>query len=213
MRKHIFRKENKLKRIVAICVVAIMLCGLVAPTFASDAAEQEQEDIQQEEVKQEDIQQEDIETSDNSGQEMNTSEEIEEYQAMSGELTEIAADSIQIASFSGTSEGNSEVNSDSYGGKTISVSKGWRGDETTTANRPQAVTFELYASNSTKPIDTLTLTKDNVTISGGSTWKGTFAGKYPLYDDNGEKITYTVKEASVTAKDKNGKNQVYPLDA
>ena len=50
MRRHIFKKDNKLKRIIAICVVAIMLCGLVAPTFASEASEQNQETVQQENV-------------------------------------------------------------------------------------------------------------------------------------------------------------------
>lgn len=255
MRRHIFKKENKLKRIIAICVVAIMLYGLVAPTFASEASEQNQETVQQENVdapstgKSEKESNEDVvpeiqggenrnqtpitsnketentdssdqktnsseeaENPDSSDQKMNSSEETEKYPDMSKKLTCIADDSIQMSSFSDDSEVALADNSESYGGKTISVSKGWRGDETSTDNRPQAVTFNLYASNATEPIDTLTLTKKDVTMSGGSTWKGTFAGKYPLYDNNGEKITYTVTEASVTAKDKNGQDKVYKLD-
>lgn len=37
MSRHIFKKNNnKLKRILAICVVMLLLCGLVAPAFASN---------------------------------------------------------------------------------------------------------------------------------------------------------------------------------
>lgn len=282
MRKHIFGKKCGIKRIVAICVVAILLGSLVAPAFASDTSEesleenledgfeadleessaQNQEEVQQEEAQQgengqeltEDVEYEQEETgeetengeasqevsenpvedenqessedseqsesqelfvdsgdSEDSGQELQL-EENEEYGEMSEELSEIAADSIQIASLSDSQEIALADDDETYGGKTISVSKTWRGDETTADNRPQAVTFELYASNSSDPVDTLTLTADNVTVSGGSTWKGTFDKKYPIYDSNGEKITYTVREASVTAADKTGNSITYKLD-
>lgn len=276
MRKHIFGRKCGIKRIVAICVVAILLGSLVAPAFASDTSEesleesledgfeadleessaQNREEVQQEEAQQgengqeltEDVEYEQEETgeetengeasqevSENTGQdenqessedsEQNGSQELfddsgqelqleknEEYGEMSEELSAIAADSIQIASLSDSQEIALSDDDETYGGKTISVSKVWRGDETKTANRPQAVTFELYASNSVEPVDTLTLTADNVTVSGGSTWKGTFDKKYPIYDSNGEKITYTVREASVTAADKTGNPVTYKLN-
>lgn len=127
------------------------------------------------------------------------------------EQDSIAKDSIKLNSIS--EEKNVRIASDeSYGGKKISVEKSWKGDETSVASRPDTVTFELYASNSNNPIATLKLSKDDVTMSGSNTWKGSFEGKYPLYDADGKEITYTVREVSVTAKDSKGEEKVYSLD-
>ncbi len=234
MRRHIFNKKNSSKRIVAICVVAIMLCGLVAPTFASDASAEAQDDLHQEQVEDEQVaddisdsigsvgQQEDkneIPTEDsesvesenqnkeNIEQKESSENQVEEYENMPDNLTDIADDSIQLASPFTAADLKATTNNDTYGGKEIIVSKSWRGDETTTANRPDSVTFELYNSKSTQPIDTITLTEKDATIDGGNTWKASFSNKYPIYDSAGEKITYTIKEAYVS---KNNKN--YDLD-
>ena len=139
-------------------------------------------------------------------------ENMDEYEDMPENLADVVNASMGVASLNSETVLQAPDSNETYGGKTISVSKSWKGDDTTTANRPDAVTFELYASNSAEPIDTVTLTAKNETISGGNTWKASFAGKYPLYDDKGNKITYTVKEASVIEKDASGKDVVYELD-
>ena len=136
----------------------------------------------------------------------------EDAESVSDKVKDIDRDSIKLRSFSAVEKLKASEDHETYGGKTISVSKNWKGDDTTTGDRPGEVTFELYASNSQTPVKTLSLTPDDATILGGSTWKGTFDGKYPIYDKNGEKITYTIREASVTVKDASGKDAVYKLD-
>lgn len=39
MRKHLLRKNNRLKRIMAVCIVMLLLCGLAAPAFANETPE------------------------------------------------------------------------------------------------------------------------------------------------------------------------------
>ena len=127
-------------------------------------------------------------------------------------LSEAANDSMELSSISNANELKATSDSETYGGKTVTVSKHWKGDSTTADKRPDGVTFELYASNSDKAIATLTLTASDVTTTGGSTWKGSFDGKYPLYDEDGKEITYTVREVSITAKNSSGKATTYKLD-
>lgn len=182
----------------------------------SSADEAEEDSNEQEEIQMEKDDKSDSETTEteDESEELFISDETEalEYEKMSDELETVANNSLQLMSVFDVSEMNEVEENQTFGGKTISVSKGWRGDESSTGDRPSAVTFELYASNSDTPVDTLTLTADDATTSGGSTWKGTFSGKYPIYDENGERITYTVREVSVTAKDKSGKDTDYKLD-
>ena len=39
MRKHLLRKNNRLKKILAVCIVMLLLCGLAAPAFANETTE------------------------------------------------------------------------------------------------------------------------------------------------------------------------------
>lgn len=141
-------------------------------------------------------------------------EETDQAEAMAEELVRAADDSIQISSFSvdDGQELNTGDDSGTYGGKMITVTKSWKGDEATVANRPDAVTFELYASNSDQPIDTITLTGNDAVTQGGSTWKGTFDKCFPVYDVVGNEIRYSIRERSVTAKDIKGNDQEYLFD-
>lgn len=79
--------------------------------------------------------------------------------------------------------------------RTVTVNKSWRGDGQ--SSRPQSVTFELYQGGNVAPIDTVTMSADNATSADGNTWSVTFDGTYPIYDENGKEITYSVKEAVV----------------
>ena len=179
------------KRLLSLLLCCILV--FMAMSGAASAKEQESTSIQENNTK----------TSE-------TKDEIS-YKKMPQKFVSAANASMELSSISSTK--NVKMASDeSFGGKTISVEKKWKGDETTTANRPDIVTFELYASNSENSIATLELSKNDVTTSGSNTWKGSFEGKYPLYDSEGKEITYTVKEASVTAKDASGNEKVYPFD-
>ena len=128
------------------------------------------------------------------------------------DLSAAANDSMALSSLDSSDGLQKATDNESYGGRTITVSKKWRGDTADADKRPSGVTFELYASNSDEPIATLELTSSDALSEGGSTWKSTFSGKYPLYDENGEEIIYTVREASITSKNASGKDTVYKLD-
>lgn len=138
-------------------------------------------------------------------------EKVTDYEKMSKKMAAVSKNSMKLSSLS-EEKSVRTIADETFGGKIISVEKSWKGDETTVANRPDTITFELYASNSKTAIATLQLSKDNALVSGSNTWKGSFEGKYPLYDDEGKEITYTVREVSVTTKDSKGNEKVYPLD-
>lgn len=176
------------------------------------------ESIESEEVESEsdEVQDVTIETAESSKVSDESSEssddKVIDYEKMSKKMDSVSKNSMQLSSLL-EENGVKTVVDETFGGKIISVEKSWKGDETTVANRPDTITFELYASNSKTAIATLQLSKDNVLVSGSNTWKGSFEGKYPLYDDEGNEITYTVKEVSVTMKDSKGNAKVYPLDS
>lgn len=192
-------------------LLSFFLSCLIAFSMTGAVSAQGQDNLQDEMNTEEDIKSNSEEAEIQESLYMESSEETSQFNDMPESLVNIANDSICLASLSDSEEVKSS-DDESYGGKVITIEKNWKGDETTVVNRPDAVTFELYASNSDNLIDTFTLTASDVTIQGGSTWKASFEGKYPLYDSQGKEISYTVREASVTTKDSKGDEKIYSFD-
>ncbi|MBS4202392.1 Cna B-type domain-containing protein [Bacillus sp. FJAT-49732] len=70
----------------------------------------------------------------------------------------------------------------------VEVEKAWEDDNDATKNRPSQVKVELYQNNQKYK---------EATVKASDNWKYTFA-KLPVYDSNGNKYHYTVKEETVT---------------
>ena len=82
-----------------------------------------------------------------------------------------------------------EVNVDYTGIKTeITATKVWEDGSNKVGSRPESIKLNLYAGE--ELIDSVTL---NANDMSGDTWTANF-GELSVYDENGKRITYTVKE-------------------
>lgn len=80
--------------------------------------------------------------------------------------------------------------------RTILVQKKWRGDSE--ESRPDNVTFYLYQEEDKEPIATITLSKADAVEGNENIWETAFPGKYPIYDNAGKEIKYSVREDDIT---------------
>ncbi len=109
--------------------------------------------------------------------------EIDGYAMSIGKLTPVYDENGNLTGYTIT------ITETRTGETEISVKKAWDDDDNADGNRPDSIKIHLFADGTEI---------DKVTVTADDDWTGSFT-ELPMYNEDGEEITYTVTEDAVTA--------------